>query len=123
MTTKILKVKYHDRIILPLSKRHVISKRTTNPKYYFIIDKKLDSIFRHFKVKSQNIAKIEKKYIVINQNNLINLDETHSQLKNHIFINLNADNENFIKEEISKNDDLKRAFKDKEFEITTKESL
>lgn len=99
--SKILKIKYHSRRLLPISRRDVV-------KFSFDINSYLDEIL--------DLVNVDKKRNIVCGSVDMIFDD------NHIFFSINNSIEEFINDKISKSDKIKKLHKDKEFEIITKET-
>lgn len=99
---KILKIKYHSRRLLPVSRRSGV-------KFSFIIDSDLKEILE--------LVKVDKKGNVVRGGADVILDD------NHIFFEISDADENIINDKVSKLDKVKKAHKDKEFEVISKEEI
>lgn len=129
MTTKTtLKIKHHG--LNPISFIAMQSVGFTQPIIFsIVVDTRLDDIFNHFKTKTtKSVAGISDKYVVIYQNRRIKIltdsqeKSEHIQEKpDHIFIDIDDNDINFINEKIKNSDKINKAHKDGEFEITTRE--
>lgn len=121
-TTKIiktLKIKFKHLRSLPII-NHTKVEKDGRLHFSCEIDERLVDIINHLKLRSnRNIANVSKKLITIYSNNIfpINIIETE---KNHIFIDLNIQNEIFVNNLLIKSNKVKSALKDKEFEKTTR---
>lgn len=108
---KILKIKHHGTRVLPLSRRFRVQ-------HSFTIDSGLDEILEPMKVRTiENVSGVSKDYVVIRANSDVILDD------NHIFFEINSDDEKFVNDKIKNSDKVGKAHNNKEFEIVMKEDI
>lgn len=126
MKKNILKIKYYGRKALPVMKYR---DEPVSPKFSFIIDKRLEDIFKALNIKTMSSTSYmpkkqpklsSDKYIVIRQD-MQNIESRINEFDNDtISVDLEDYEISIIDNEMKK-DKIKRAHDDKEFEKSTRE--